>query len=844
MASCTINSRVINVPDTTGGGEVGLTQGHLLKNKRPCVLLLVPYAAGIITAGYLHPRPFLWQYSLAAVLLLTVAVFAFKSRRIVTFFVAVLAFLLAFLLAGAGLRKRHIQAGLAETISPATSCSFTAVLAEDLTITGPVVSREGEVKGRATVTAVIKTVEVKGNRRHLGAWAVLTVNTYENSDFRYGDLVECMGTLRKPRRASNPGVFDQAKWLEQKGIYIHGEIESPDDVKLVERGGGNPLRRGLWSLRRRLRRSLGAGRMDDSSRAFLFGMTIGERGLVSPRLKEALIETNSMHVLAISGLHVGVIGFALILMLRVVPIRQSWRRIVVVLALFAYAALLDFRAPAFRAAVMVSAFLISPLFSRETDRLNTLAFSAIVILLVRPLDLFTASFQLSFLVVFTLIMLARPFSSMLVEKLSFAPDRGFLTIGPVRRRTYSVLRKVVALLGMSAVAFAGTLPLSAYYFHIVNPLSVLSNAVVVALVTLVVPLGMLSAFVGLLSLSLAGVINSLNGLVIHQMTGVIQAFAGASPCVMFVKAPPVTLIAGSYFLIGILGFSSPFSRRAKAVVLSMLVAALALVPMGSMLSGTEHTRATSLDTREAGVHFIEIPGGDKVLIDTGGDPETVRYAVHPFLKSRGVNGIETLILTRLDEAHCRGLDYLLDKYRVKKAVVPEPGKSAYGRVVLRSLERHGVEVVQLTTGKGHSLSSRPAINVRSIAASSDAEKSPGPSLVLSITENGVTTLLLGSIGQEGLDAAVDGGSGHQKLILVSERSTISSKRSRQIVQALHPEVIVLNTAGPSDSGPFAKANGSEDKSSIVVLLTGRHGAVTIGFPDNRFDIKTMLPYNP
>jgi competence protein ComEC len=790
-------------------------------------------------------RPVLLPYLILAVLLLTAACLSFRGRRLVTIFAMIFILLLGIIVTAAVISRHSIQSRLAESLDPSVRCSFSALLAEDPIVVGPVHSRDQRPLHNIRARALIESIEVDGKDQPFHAWAVLRITVDECSDFRYGDRVRCVAALTRPPPARNPGYFDYAAWLRQQGIYTTGVVDQPEDISLVKRGNGNPLRRALWFLRRRLRRSLLAGNMRDSSRGFLLGMTIGERELVDSPLREALVSTNSMHILAISGLHVGVFALAMLSILRLVPVRRNTRLLLVIALLFMYAALLDFRPPALRAAIMISALMVSPLLKRESDPVNTLAFSAISILLVRPLDLFAASFQLSMLIVFTLIMLASPISALIIHRLHLAPDTGFIVIGQTRRKLYSLLRYLIRLLAASVAAFIGSAPLVAYYFHLINPLSVLSNAIIVLFVSMAVPLGLLSAIVGLVCHSVAAVFNYINGILINSLIGIVRLFSGVSFSIMYLRSPALLHVFGCYLLVGLVGFSAAFSTRARAVLVLVLLAALVLIPFNTFFSGTRDTRVTIFDLDLDEVHLIQTSKGDNILVNTGSDSErTVSRVVHPFLRAVGINRISTIVLTQLDEDYCGGIEYVLDRHSVDRVVVPDSHNSRYAEEVVGMLNRRGVEVVRVPPYTGCRIASDSEVSVRVAGPVNVADDNRAAILTLAVRKAAGTVLFLIGVRLEDSADLIEEMAGPGDLVLVSDLPTILFTMSAAHYNPVIPRVLVLTGRKFPWTGPVTGALGAETSDQPKVISTNRSGAVTIDLSENGFEIHTMLPYNP
>ena len=143
---------------------------------------------------------------------------------------------------------------------------------------------------------------------------------------------------------------------------------------------------------------------DGQSRAILKGLILGERGEITPEIKEAFSKTGFMHGLAVSGLHVGfiVLIFSTIFKLLQIPYRPNLL-LTMFSALF-YMFLIGFKPPVVRATIIIELYLLGLILQRRSNPLNLLATAALIILMINPLELFQASFQLSFVAVLSIFI--------------------------------------------------------------------------------------------------------------------------------------------------------------------------------------------------------------------------------------------------------------------------------------------------------------------------------------------------------------------------------------------------------------------------------------------------------
>lgn len=213
---------------------------------------------------------------------------------------------------------------------------------------------------------------------------------------------------------------------------------------------------------------------------FLTGLLLGERYGIKDELTNALRCTNTMHILSISGDHIGFVGIMLFAIFRILFIPRKISAILAFFIVFAYVSVVGWQAPSFRAAVMFGVFALAWVIDRPADIINSLALAALIILIITPLSLFDAGFQLSFVIVLVLLVAGSRISG-----------------GWLKKTLYG-----------SFIAWIGSLPLIAYYFKIISPISILANLVVVPSVSIIIALGFTSVLLGNIYLPIAGIFNA------------------------------------------------------------------------------------------------------------------------------------------------------------------------------------------------------------------------------------------------------------------------------------------------------------------------------------------------
>lgn len=229
--------------------------------------------------------------------------------------------------------------------------------------------------------------------------------------------------------------------------------------------------------------------LHQNSQGIISAILLGERGSISKDTKQLFKKTGTMHLLAISGLHTGIVALVCIAILHGIrfPARLIW--ILTALFLIVYALLTGYRMSVVRSVVMGELFLIGLIVNREIDVLNSLALAALVILIFSPVQLFDIGFQLSFTAVFWICIITPIIKNFLISKI----PRILLSHRQIKKIYYYV----IMVFSVSLSAWIGTAPLIAYYFGIFTPISLVSNLFLIPLTFIIVCAGICFLAVGL-----------------------------------------------------------------------------------------------------------------------------------------------------------------------------------------------------------------------------------------------------------------------------------------------------------------------------------------------------------
>ena len=266
--------------------------------------------------------------------------------------------------------------------------------------------------------------------------------------------------------------------------------------------------------------------------AIVSAMALGDKSALTHELKDTYSKTGASHILALSGLHLGII-YALLSLLVVGRRWQLMTQVAIILSIWAFVFLVGMSASVVRSAVMLTVYALLAIGHRQKMSVNTLTFTAIVMLLISPQALFDVGFQMSFMAVFAILLFVplfyRPFSA-----------------------EYLMTHRIVSWLwGMVAVSIAaqiGVAPLIAYYFGRFSCYFLLTNFIVIPAATLILYLSLATLLIPSIGVLLASIVGLLNTTLSYISTIPGATIEGLHPSVMLTVSIYGIIFATYYLL--------------------------------------------------------------------------------------------------------------------------------------------------------------------------------------------------------------------------------------------------------------------------------------------------------
>lgn len=602
---------------------------------RPLPIILALYITGIIYSKFISFNLiFLFSF---IILLILISIISFVKQWNIT---TALLFLIIFLI---GILNYNLN-------SNPIGANHIANFIEDkkLTIIGTVLDKE-YYSNQEKISLKVEVSQIEREDYNIKTQGLILVNTYlGDCPYEYGDVLKIKGRLEKPIGQKNFGEFDYELYLAREKIFTYINIWQEKDIQKIGEDDSNFLVSFSLSARDKIK-EITKQTLPTPYNYLLVGMLLGEKSFIPSHLKEIFAEAGIMHILAVSGLHVGIIAMALLALLSMLKLPKKFKLFTLILILITYASITGFRPSVLRATIMFILLIGGKLINRSRNLNISLFFAAFLILLLNPLILYDAGFLLSFIVTFFIINLS-----------------------PILQRLFSkIVVWIKNPLAVSTAAWVGIFPLSAYFFSKVSIISIISNIFIIPLTGIAVILGFITFFIGLVSISLAGLFGNLNYLVLNLITLIAKSFSSLPFAFIYVAQPSIMLIILYYltvFFIIEIFYKKTLSPKIKKKAILIVLSVTLLIIVVQVFYPADNLKVNFINVDEGDCILIEAPNKINILIDGGGTPQSDfdvgNKIVIPYLRRKGINEIDLLILTHPHLDHLEGLLPILKEFKV------------------------------------------------------------------------------------------------------------------------------------------------------------------------------------
>lgn len=661
-----------------------------------------------------------------------------------------------------------------------------------------------------------------------------------------GNRVEVTGTITPVSRASNPGQFDFAAYYAQKDIYYSMFVTG---LK-VQSQHTYPVKAGLYRLRSAMCHVYEQV-LPHEDAGILSAMILGDRSNLDLEQKEEYQKNGIGHILAISGLHVGLLGMFCFGLCRRIRLPLPWCAAVSMMFVFCYGYMTDFSFSTSRAVIMLFLVYLAMIVGKSYDLPAALALSCLLILMIHPLAMYQSGFLLSYSAVGAVYLLAPLAGKLRYETQEDARDARRRRQIRHRERladsrlplfwtgVWKLRQTLCQTLWSSVVIWVGTLPVVLSCYYEIPLYSSLLNLLVLPLSSILVILGFLTGLIGILWLPAA----MLPGRCIH---GILWLYHAGCRCMehlpgnVWITGKPDPRILLLWTLLSALGYAviqvaKCLSVRRMGLLFWLCGLILLLCPLRS-LSQSAFTFAM-LDVGQGDGLFFRSPQHKIFLMDSGSSSEKQvgKNRTMAYLLYHGIASVDYLFVSHPDEDHINGVQELLQDsgrygFTVRSLVMPACGseQEAY-QDLLRLAVEHGVDVQFWQAGDSYQ---EDTFSIRCITptAGESYTSSNEASMVLHLQTESMHLLLTGDVEGEGEETVTDylkalPSDDKLRVLKVAHHGSKNSSAS-EFLQVYRPDVALISCGKKNRYGhPHRQTLNSLEGIGSRIYRTDQSGAI-------------------
>ncbi|MGF7056380.1 DNA internalization-related competence protein ComEC/Rec2 [Brassicibacter mesophilus] len=595
--------------------------------KRPFVYMMIPFIIGIIFIYKLDVNIYFLKILLLLLIVIAiVCIFVKKGYNLIL--------LLLFFVVGSLSYINSIDNDLSDFLD------------EDLTAKCRIISKMNNNKDYNTYIANTLIISIDKHSYFVDENIILRV--YEGQALDIGDTVKVNGILKRPDRNTNPGLFNYRLYLQAQDIFCilttnghntdiiskrqltHGQIVSCKFKDYVVRTLDNFL--------------------NTKNSNIMKSIILGDDSFLDDYTEEKFRGLGIAHILAVSGLHIGIIFLVITFFLRLLKVDKKISVIIAILLIWIYGYFINFPSSVLRASVMFSTLILSTLTYRRYDSLNVLAFSALILLMYRPSFVFSMGFQFSYIATASLIVFTNRINGFISNESS------------ENSKAYKILSPLIAVQ-------IGMFPVMSYYFNSYCIFSILSNLLIIPLLSLSLMMSFVLLLISLMNIKIAVIV----GFFINALINISDWFTD-----IIYNIPLLNVVLRSMTLLEILLYYLMLMILLKVIRLDFLNSNIAKLIFAYLATVIFLNISIVLTEDNVIIDFIDVGQGDcslirtdgkSILVDSGGtilsDFDVGKNIILPYLRKQGVRKIDAVFISHFHEDHCEGLVSLIGNIKIE-----------------------------------------------------------------------------------------------------------------------------------------------------------------------------------
>lgn len=534
---------------------------------------------------------------------------------------------------------------------------------EEIQLIGTIISNKIEKQNVCEYTVKIKTFNK--NKKYKNTKMILKVKKSQNISLEYGQIVKITGGFEKATTMRNKGGFNYRSYLKTK--QIHG-IVTANSINIIKQKGLSIVHVCINNMRVKIIENLQKILSKENS-GLCIGILIGNSNYISKEIKEEFRDSSLSHMLAVSGAHVSYIIVGITILISKLKINKKMKDSILIVVLIFFIILTGGSPSVQRACISASIMILAGIMNKQSDVINNLSISLIIILLINPYNLLNTGMIMSFAGTIGILY----FNNIL---------QNVENIESKKNKTVDKIKKAIII---TICANLTILPISLYSYNTLSATFIFSNLIASPLLGIIIILGFFTFFISLISTKLALLPGTILNFFISILINICKFFSQIKLSKIYIKTPSIWIIILYYIATFGIGYIIKLKRKnvlhiwekkiikklsIRKMVVYITVLALIMNYFPSIRNGLE---INFIDVGQGDSMLITTEGNKKILVDGGGSKDS-NYDVGestllPFLLDKGVTKIDFVIISHFDSDHCQGLFTILENLKINRVVI-------------------------------------------------------------------------------------------------------------------------------------------------------------------------------
>jgi competence protein ComEC len=603
-----------------------------------------------------------------------------------------------------------------------------------------------------------------------------------------GNKIRVEGRFQKGREERNPGEFNYDNYLHSKGISGLFFVNDDYDVKIID-WSSNLFQKTIFNARKFVDSKINSFHNSQTA-GLLRGLLLADRSNIDYETRTEFVNSGVMHILAVSGLHVGYI--ALIFIVVFGRFNIFIRSILTIVGLIAFLLLTGMPASVFRAVVMAVVIIFAYMTNRSSNIFNSLAIAAFIVLALNPEEIFSAGFQLSFLAVLSIAVIY-PIIQNFINSLQLKSI---------------VVNYILLFMGVSLSAQIGTLPLTLIYFGKLSLVALLTNLIVIPLAGAIVGIAILTLTLSLFISSIAVFYAAANELLVFILFKVVS-FAGDTDY-SFIPIKNFTLYDSAIFYLAIVliiyGLTKFGSRAGKFIFIILVIGNAVLLSSfdNKNLLKENKLSVMMIDVSQGDAALIKFPNEQTTLIDGGYASyyfDNGERIIKPLLNYFDIDKIDYAFVSSMKQESYGGFVNLIKSNKIRNIVKPVLDSSSLVDVKFEELIREQKIPIKYFRKNVFEISKVKIYFLNMVDFASDVRKDYSQTGVIKLVYGNTSFLFPGNIENETEYFYCDEYKNFLKsdVLKISNNGSVNSS-SLEFLQTVQPKISLISVANQNKFG--------------------------------------------